>query len=118
MSGLASLKILVYIGSVDRKRSKYMDTTLEKELTTRIFLHKVTIIKSALMNTYIAGELKKGYTMIPRTCLERGAMNYADKLMSDIMEEGRLEEAYEKAWNLIGTRMPDNYRITQEDLQF
>ena len=88
-----------------------MELTLEKELVARVFLHKVAIVKSALANTYIREEVKKGGIMLSQPCLEQNAMDYADNVMQRILGTGSLDEAYDKAWELVGRHMPDNFSI-------
>ena len=84
---------------------------LEKELKARIFLHQVTIVKSMLVGVYIENERKRGGIALAEPMVKKNAMDYADKTLVDIMSKGNLKEAYEEAWEAIGSRLPDNYCI-------
>ena len=84
---------------------------IEKELTMRVFLHKVAILKSAIANSYIVKEKKKGGIMLAEPCLEQLAIDYADNKVQHILFAGRLDEAYEEAWELVSKHMPDNFSI-------
>ena len=88
-----------------------MELTLEKELVARVFLHKVAIVRSALVNTYIAHELDKGGITLALPCIEKNALNYSDEVISKILAIGTLDEAYDKAWELIKEHMPDDFCI-------
>lgn len=84
---------------------------LEKELTVRIFLHKVAIVKSTLVNAYMLEEKKKGGVMLADVFLERQATDYANDTLAKIMYAGKLDEAYEDAWNITGHLLPDDFSI-------
>lgn len=84
---------------------------LEKELQARIFLHKVAIVKSTIAHSYIAGEREKGGLMLSEPCLEQNALEFADVTMQHVLQNGMLNEAYDKAWDIIGEFIPDDYCI-------
>ena len=86
---------------------------LEKELSMRVWLHKVAIAKSAIASSYISHETKKGGLMLSRPCLEQNAIEYSDKVMAEVLLRGKLDEAYDKAWDTIGSRIPDNFCIME-----
>lgn len=84
---------------------------LEKELQARIFLHKVTIVKSVVACSYIAGEKAKGGIMLSEPNLEHNALEFADMTINNVLQRGMLNKAYEKAWDIVKDGMPDNYSI-------
>lgn len=86
---------------------------LEKELTVRILLHKIAIVKSTLANAYMLQEKKKGGVMLTDVFLERQAMDYADNTLANIMYAGKLDEAYEDAWDITGHLLPDDFSIME-----
>lgn len=88
-----------------------MELTLEKELKARIFLHKVAVIRSAIVNSYMAEELSKGGLMLSLPSIEKNAVDFSDSVMSKILFTGKLDEAYDKAWECIGELMPDDFCI-------
>lgn len=88
-----------------------MELTLEQELGARTFLHKVAIVKSAVINSYIADEIKKGGITLSFPCIEQNAVEYSDQVMSRILGTGKLDEAYDNAWNIVGKLLPDNFSI-------
>ena len=88
-----------------------MELTLEQELRARVFLHKVAITKSAIANTYIAEETKRGGIIVSLPCLENNALEFADKIMKNILSKGKLDEAYDKAWTGIKDFIPDNFSV-------
>lgn len=88
-----------------------MELTLEQELRARVFLHKVAITKSAIANTYIAEETKKGGIIVSLPCLENSALEFADKVMKNILGKGKLDEAYDRAWAEVKDSIPDNFSV-------
>ena len=85
--------------------------TLEQELRVRVFLHKIAIVKSALANTYIAEELNKGGITLSLPCIEKNALDFSDNIVAKILSKGDLDEAYNKAWEVMGDRIPDDFTI-------
>ena len=88
------------------------DITLEKELHVRINQHKMTMLMARIARQYIdeqnAGELK-----IPELVLESQAVQVAQAKTSRIMLEGKLEESYNEAWEVLKEVIPDNYCTLQ-----
>ena len=84
---------------------------LEKELKMRVWLHKVAIVKSAIASSYMSHEAKKGGLMLSRPCLEQNAIEYSDKVMAEVLLKGKLDEAYDKAWECVGELMPDDFCV-------
>ena len=87
-----------------------MFQTIESELKARVFLHKVAITKALIVNTYVKQEKANG-VIIPDTCLVEQAEQKADIEMARIMQQGKLDIAYNEAWESIADIMPDNYSI-------
>jgi hypothetical protein len=88
---------------------------LERELTARIIMHKIAIVKGTLAHAYISREKCKGGIMLAEPSLEQNALEFADHVMTDIMCTGKLDEAYEEAWNLLKDVMPDDYCIIGDE---
>ena len=86
---------------------------LEQELQARIFLHKVAIVKSTVAHAYIVKEKAKGGLMLAEPCLEENAMEFADTIVHKLLEKGKLDNAYDKAWEEVRNYIPDNYCITK-----
>lgn len=84
---------------------------LEQELQERIFLHKVTIVKSTIAHAYIVREKAKGGLMLSEPCLEENALEFANTTMQQILAKGKLDSAYDEAWERIKDYIPDNYCI-------
>ena len=84
---------------------------IEKELVARVFIHKLAILTSAIANSYIVKEKKKGGIMLAEPCLEQDALEYANNKIQHILYKGELDEAYEEAWELVSKHMPDNFSI-------
>ena len=88
---------------------------LERELTARIIMHKIAIVKGTLAHAYISKEKRNGGIMLAEPSLEQNALEFADQKMTDIMYAGKLDEAYEEAWNLLKDTMPDDYCIVCDE---
>ena len=86
---------------------------LDKELKARILLHKVSITKALIVNTYIKKEKASGIVLTDNYLIEQ-AEKKADNEMARIMQQGMLDTAYNKAWGVIADLLPDNYNIMQE----
>lgn len=87
-----------------------MFTTLEQELTARIFLHKVAVTRGALVNEYIAKE-KQADVVLPDMFLEENAMQQADGKIQKALLDGTFNEMYSQAWERIISHIPDNFCI-------
>lgn len=87
-----------------------MFQTIESELKARIFLHKVTIVKAIIINTFVKLEKANGIVLTDNYLIEQ-AERKADIEMARIMQQGKLDTAYEKAWESIAYIIPDNYSI-------
>ena len=87
-----------------------MFQTIESELRARVFLHKVAIVKAVIVNTYVKQEKANGIVLTDNYLIEQ-AEQKADIEMARIMQQGMLDTAYNKAWEVIADIMPDNYSI-------
>lgn len=87
-----------------------MFTTLEQELTARIFLHKVAVTRGALVNEYIAKE-KQADVVLPDMFLEENAMQQVDSEIQQALQNGTFNEMYEQAWERITPHMPEHFSI-------
>ena len=87
-----------------------MFQTIESELKARVFLHKVAITKALIVNTYIKKEKASGIVLTDNYLIEQ-AEQKADIEMARIMQQGMLDTAYDKAWEVMADIMPDNYNI-------
>lgn len=85
-----------------------MFQTIESELKARVFLHKVAITKALIVNTYIKQEKANGIVLTDNYLIEQ-AEQKADVEMARIMQQGELDTAYNKAWEVMADIMPDNY---------
>ena len=88
-----------------------MELTLEKELKVRVFLHKVAIVRSAIVNSYVAQELNRGGITLALPCIEKNALDFSDEVISKVLATGSLDEAYNRAWEVVAERMPDDFSI-------
>ena len=87
-----------------------MFQTIESELKARILLHKVAIVKALIVNTYMKKEKANGIVLTDNYLIEQ-AEQKADIEMARIMQQGMLDTAYDKAWEVMADIMPDNYSI-------
>ena len=87
-----------------------MFTTLEKELTARILLHKVAICKGAIAHQYMA-EQKAQEIVLPDYYIQQNALEYANQIVQNAMAQGTLNEMYNKVWEDSVHHMPDDFCI-------
>ena len=86
---------------------------LEKELTVRVLLHKVGISKGFIMTSYIHTEKAKGGIVLPDCILEQQADSYANNIVQSAMEQGKLDELYNTAWERLADVIPDDFCIIE-----
>ena len=82
--------------------------TFERELLAREFQHKYSILGAKLMIDYKKQQLK-GDIKIPEFMIEQQGMIYVSNTIQKYMAEGSFISEYEKAWESIKDRIPDNY---------
>jgi len=83
--------------------------TLEQELTSRIFLHKVAVIGSVVMHEYMEKQnYKEGEVNIAEPILLDMADKYSNKIISESFKNGTFEKLYNSAWAEIVDIMPEH----------
>jgi hypothetical protein len=82
--------------------------TLEQELLLRTFQHRYTILGAQLAEDYMKQQTT-GSIKIPTFIAEQQKMQYVSDTIQKYMEKGTFNEEYEKAWENIKERIPDNY---------
>lgn len=87
-----------------------MFTTLEKELTARILLHKVAMCKGAIAHQYMA-EQKAQEIVLPDYYIQQNALEYANQVVQNAMAQGTLNEVYNKVWEDSVHHMPEHFCI-------
>lgn len=85
--------------------------TLEEELKVRIFAHKTTIAKVALVKQFIEKEKEGAGILLPEPIIEQQALERADKLVEKLLDKGELDSLYENAWIAIQDKLPENFSI-------
>ena len=85
-----------------------MELLFEQELKLRIFQHKTTMLMTDLANQYIASQTQ-GEINIPTFMTQEQAVQIASAKVQDIMAQGKLDEEYNKAWETLKDKIPDNY---------
>lgn len=83
------------------------EITLEKELTARIMLHKMTITSTAL-GLQFEKENSQG---IKLPNLKQLAEEYAEGIVKQSMQNGTFEVLYEHAWQYLMPIVPDNLKV-------
>ena len=66
------------------------------------------MLMTELANQYIAEQSKGGVT-IPDFMSQEQAVQIASAKVQDIMAQGKLDEAYNEAWETLKDKIPDNY---------
>ena len=82
--------------------------TLEQELLLREFQHRYTILGAQLAEDYVKQQTTSS-TKIPTFIVEQQKMQYVSDTIQKYMEKGTFNEEYEKAWESIKNKIPDNY---------
>ena len=85
-----------------------METTFERDLLARTFQHQYSILGAKLVLDY-KKQQSQGDIQIPAFMIEQQAMIYASNTIQQYMANGSFKEEYEKAWESIKDRIPDNY---------
>ena len=82
--------------------------TLEQELLLREFQHRYAILGAQLAEDYMKQQTT-GSIKIPTFMVEQQKMQYVSDTIQKYMEKGTFNEEYEKAWESVKERIPDNY---------
>lgn len=85
--------------------------TLEKELTARIMVHKMSIAGGVLMQQYMENNYTAGGVNLPNSTLTDMADEYSEQVMKKAMENGTFNELYEKAWDKIKYTIPEHAKV-------
>lgn len=85
---------------------------LEKELESRIYLHKAGIVGGILMKEYIHESLQDENNTMPYEVLEEKADEYSDKVIKELIKEEVFDTYYNKVWEDIKDELPDNLIFT------
>ena len=81
------------------------DEELQRELQTRIKLHKLTITGAYWEREYIKAE-QESVIKLPNFIIEGNATAFSNKLLTGILLSGTLEQEYEKAWDGLAELLP------------
>lgn len=88
-----------------------MTLTLEKELRTRIFIHRVAVLSAYIKTSYMkAKTLEQGVQLTPNF-IEDEAEAYANKMVQQAMCNGSLECLYEQAWEKVKDKLPEHVKV-------
>ena len=85
-----------------------METTFELELLAREFQHKYAILGANLAMKYVESQTT-GDIKIPSFIVEQQKMQYVSDTIHSYMAKGTFNEEYEKAWEEVKDKIPDNY---------
>ena len=84
---------------------------LEQEFMLRATGHKLFMLGTFIKDEYIKSQTE-GTNTIPQFIVEKQAPMVADERLKRILLEGKLNEEYEKAWEQVKDRLPDNFSCT------
>jgi hypothetical protein len=84
------------------------EMTIEKEFMLRAINHKLVMLGFYLSEEYIKNQTS-GDATIPNFVVQKQAPLVARANVERILLQGKLNEEYEKAWEEIKDRVPDNY---------
>ena len=85
-----------------------MEMTVEQEFMLRATNHKLVMLGFCISEDYIK-EQTTGNVTIPEFIVKEQASIVAREKVERILLSGKLNEEYEKAWEKIKDRIPDNY---------
>ena len=88
-----------------------MEMTMEQEFMLRATNHKLVMLNFSISEDYIK-ENTKGEVTLPDFIVKEQAPFIAKERVERILLSGKLNEEYEKAWEKIKDRIPDNYSCT------
>jgi hypothetical protein len=84
--------------------------TLEQELQTRIFIHKISITGGVLMKEYIDRE-RQGSVKLPTSAIQDMADQYSNEIIQKTLQDVTFEDLYNNAWNKIKYTMPEHTKV-------
>lgn len=82
--------------------------SLEQELNSRIFVHKVALVGGALMHDYINEEKAKKGIALPDFIISQNADEYSSKIIQEALKTGTFEELYNKIWEQVKDVLPED----------
>ena len=85
-----------------------MEKTFELELLAREFQHKFAILGANLATKYVESQTT-GDIKIPSFMVEQQKMQYVTDTIHSFLSKGIFDEEYEKAWEEVKDKIPDNY---------
>ena len=85
-----------------------MEMTVEEEFMLRATGHKLFMLGTFIKDEYIKSQTE-GDVTIPEFIVKEQAPIVAREKVERILLSGKLNEEYEKAWEKIKDRIPDNY---------
>ena len=86
--------------------------TLEKELSERIFIHKVAVAGGVLAQEYLQKESKSA-VKLPPFQMSAQADEYSNQVMQEAMANGTFDELYKEAWDKIKDFMPEYLKVVE-----
>ena len=88
-----------------------MEMTVEQEFMLRATNHKLTMLGYKISQDYIKSQTE-GNNTIPEFMAREQALKVSQEEVAKILLSGKLNQEYEKAWELIKEVIPDNYSCT------
>lgn len=85
-----------------------MEMTVEQEFMLRATNHMLVMLGFYISEEYIK-EQTSGEVTVPDFMVKKQAPLIAREKVEKILLEGKLKEEYNKAWEEIKDRVPDNY---------
>ena len=85
-----------------------METTFEKELLAREFQHKYAILGADIALKY-QEQQTSGAVKLPEFIVEQQKIQHVANTIQEYLAEGKFDSEYEKAWENIKDKLPDNY---------
>ena len=85
-----------------------MEVTFELELLAREFQHKYAILGADIAMQYKATQTT-GAVKLPEFIVEQQSLKHVSDTIHEYKEKGTFDAEYEKAWEKIKDRIPDNY---------
>ena len=89
---------------------------LEKELNTRIKIHKLILTMSYLIRRYVDAKKGKGSTLSEQELQEQGWL-HANSVIRDFQADNKFNELYEEVWEEISSKLPEHYMLDIKEVQ-
>ena len=83
---------------------------LEKEINTRIKIHKLILTMSYLIRKYMDTEKKKGSTLSEQELQGQGWL-HANSIIRDFQVDNKFDELYEEVWEEVSGKLPEHYML-------